>query len=187
MPNDSKTVLRKKFLSLLRAQSDADRLKKSRQILQKLFSRQEFHGAKTVLFYASFDGEVETFDMIKQAQKLGKSTALPAIIKDQKKIVPTVVQNVEEELAIGAYGIKEHSQPLEKSLATDKIDLVVVPGLAFDRDNYRLGRGHGYYDRFLTSLSPRTPAIGLAFDFQIVDRLPHLEDHDHPVSCVIVN
>ena len=80
-----KSFLRKKILNLLRRQKDDERLEKSRTICKKFFAMREFKQAKTILFYASFDGEVETFAMIKQAQRLGKKIALPAIIKDQKK------------------------------------------------------------------------------------------------------
>ena len=66
------------------------------------------------------------------------------------------------------------------------IDLVLVPGVAFDRKNNRLGRGAGYYDRFLKDL-PTTPSIGLAFDFQVLDVLPHQPGQDVPVKCVITN
>ena len=69
----SKDTLRRKFLGLLRRQKKEDRLKKSRRILDKLLSTQEFKDSKIILFYASFDGEVDTFEMMKQAQKLKKS------------------------------------------------------------------------------------------------------------------
>ena len=65
--------------------------------------------------------------------------------------------------------------------------MVVVPGVAFDKKNNRLGRGKGYYDRFLKMLPFSTPTIGLAFDFQIVENLPVKEPHDVPVSQVIYN
>ena len=69
----------------------------------------------------------------------------------------------------------------------DELDLVVVPGLAFDKRNNRLGRGQGYYDRFLKTLPRGVPTIGLAFDFQIVDTIPQRKEHDVAVDCVLVN
>ena len=68
----------------------------------------------------------------------------------------------------------------------DEIDLSIIPGVAFDKKNHRLGRGAGYYDRFLSSLPRKIPSIGLAFDFQIVASFP-LQEHDVPVSRVITN
>ena len=155
-------------------------------ILKKLFADPEFRCSQTVLFYASFDGEVETFDMMKQAQDLGKRIALPAIRLEEKKIVPQAVNDLKEDLETGPYGVAQPKPDRAVSIKMDDIDLCVVPGVAFDRNHRRLGRGAGYYDRFLSALSPKIPSIGLAFDFQIVPSLPR-EEHDVPVTRVITN
>lgn len=155
-------------------------------IQQRLFTTPEFKRSQTVMFYASFDGEVETIEMMKQAQKLGKKIALPAIVKNPKAIVPAYVEQLDQ-LKEGPYGIKEpHGSP-GAYLDSSQLDLVIVPAVAFDRGNNRLGRGGGYYDRFLSEIPATLPTIGLAFDFQIVDRLPQLSHHDIPVSLVIAN
>ena len=172
----------------MRKQKEEERLAKSLLILNKLLKRPEFQKALTVLFYAAFDGEVDTFEMMQRTQQLGKKICLPYIVRDEKRMVPILVKSIEDDLAAGPYGVKQPRETsMEKRLGTDELDLVIVPGVAFDRHNHRLGRGHGYYDRFLKSLSVRTPAIGLAFDFQIVDHLPTPEEHDVPVSCVLVS
>ena len=161
---------------------------KSLVILNKLFKRPEFQKALTVLFYAAFDGEVDTFEMMQRAQQLGKKIGLPCIVRKEKRMIPTVVESIEKDLVAGPYGVKQPRETSrEKTLSPDELDLVIVPGLAFDRHNHRLGRGQGYYDRFLKGLSARIPTIGLAFDFQIVDHLPPKEEHDVPVSCVLVS
>jgi 5-formyltetrahydrofolate cyclo-ligase len=183
----TKTELRKKILTLLRKQKEEERLAKSLAVLNKLLKRPEFQKAFTVLFYAAFDGEVDTFEMMQRAQQLGKKIGLPYIVRKEKRMVPTMVESIEEDLAIGPYGVRQPRETSrEKTLSTDNLDLVIVPGVAFDRHNHRLGRGQGYYDRFLKELSARTPTIGLAFDFQIVDYFPPKEEHDVPVSCVLV-
>lgn len=172
----------------MRKQKEEERLAKSLVILNKLFKRPEFQKALTVLFYAAFDGEVDTFQMIQRAQQLGKKTGLPYIVRKEKRMIPTVVESIEEDLAIGPYGVKQPKETSRaKTLSPDDLDLVIVPGVAFDRHNHRLGRGQGYYDRFLRGLSSQTPTIGLAFDFQIVEHLPPQEEHDVPVSCVLVS
>ncbi|OGX27211.1 MAG: 5-formyltetrahydrofolate cyclo-ligase [Omnitrophica WOR_2 bacterium RIFCSPHIGHO2_01_FULL_48_9] len=187
MPENLKQAIRKKILTLLRNQKEEERLKKSGKILKKLFSLPEFQRSHTILFYASFDGEVETFEMMKQAHKLKKMIALPFMIKDQKKITPRLVRNLKTGLHSGPYGIQQPKDEHVEDLTLEQLDLVIVPGVAFDKKNYRLGRGHGYYDRFLSRLPAGVPTIGLAYDFQIVDRLPHLHEHDLPVSRVIAN
>jgi 5-formyltetrahydrofolate cyclo-ligase len=185
--NHLKKILRERILTLLRNQKEEERLIKSRVIKDRLFQTQAFQRAETVLFYASFDGEVETFEMMKEAQELGKIIGLPSISRKNKKILPIATASLETGLEVGLYGIKQPKFNQAETLKGDSLDMVVVPGVAFDRKNNRLGRGGGYYDRFLGSLPAHIPTIGLAFDFQIVDALPSQEDYDIPVFQVLTN
>lgn len=187
MHEQSKKIVRERILTLLRNQKREVRLSKSLVIADKLFQMVEFQEAKTILFYASFDGEVETFDMMRRAQKLGKKIGLPGILKNEQRIVAAAVESSESDLVTGPYGIKQPKLDQARALANDRLDMVIVPGVAFDKDNNRLGRGGGYYDRFLASLPSDTLTVGLAFDFQIVDTLSFREKHDVPVSCVLTN
>ena len=183
--HEIKKKLREKFLQLLAEQKEQDRLVKSRLIQKKLWARPEFIKAKTILFYASFGGEVATFEMIKEATQLKKKIALPIIVKDRKDILPTLVEHLDQ-LIDGLYGIKQPAFHPDRVVDPKDLGLIIVPGLAFDQSCNRLGRGAGYYDRFLAALPEGIPSLGLAFDFQVVDRLP-LEAHDVPLTGVIVN
>lgn len=187
MHNQSKSILRERILTLLRNQKEEERSIKSLVIKDKLFQMDEFQKAGTILFYASFDGEVETFAMMRETQKLGKTIGLPGTTKGKKKIIPTAVRSLDADLEKGPYGIKQPRLDQAQTLDKDHLDMVIVPGVAFDKHNNRLGRGGGYYDRFLESLSSETITVGLAFDFQIVDSLPAQEKHDVPVSYVLTN
>ena len=187
MHNNSKLILRERILTLLRNQKEEERLTKSLAIGNKLFQIGEFQKAETILFYASFDGEVETFEMMKEAQKLGKTIGLPGILRDEKKIVPMAVASLESDLETGPYGIQQPKTDQAQTLSEACLDMVIVPGVAFDKHNNRLGRGGGYYDRFLAALSSEVLTVGLAFDFQMVDSLSSQETHDVPVSCVLTN
>ncbi len=183
---EEKRILRLKFTELLKKQSKEDRLEKSRRILDKLFALKSIQQARTILFYASLPGEVETFAMIKKAIELKKRVALPIVMRNQRTLIPTVTQDMED-LIPGTYGILEPRHDANKAIAQQGLDAVIVPGLAFDKHNNRLGRGAGYYDRFLSDLPKRISTVGLAFDFQIFDGLLPAEAHDVPVQRVIAN
>ncbi len=187
MVNNYKELLRKSLLELLRTQKEDVRFKKSKLIANKLFKMQEFISARAIMFYCSFDGEVETFSMIQEAQRLGKKVVLPITIKKENKIIPSVINNIENDLLKGPYGILQPKEDACRDFDLKDLGLVIVPGLGFDQKNNRLGRGKGYYDRFLKILPESTPTIGLAFDFQVLSSLPLIEDHDVPVSCVLTN
>jgi 5-formyltetrahydrofolate cyclo-ligase len=184
---ETKNTLRKRIQELLINQKEEQRIQKSRVVKDRLFAIPEFKSSQTIMFYASFQGEVDTFEMMKQAKTLNKKLILPVIIKENKSIQPVYVDDLENGLTEGSYGIREPRKTPINIARLDEIDLVIVPGIAFDRSNNRLGRGVGYYDRFLRELSPEVPTVGLAFDFQIVDRLPITKEHDVPVSRVIYN
>ena len=182
---EKKRLVRRRVIARLNIQKEVERLRKSRLIKEKLFALQEFKNARNVMFFASFDGEVETFRMMRQAIKLGKQVVLPLVLKTKKQIVPSKISNLEKELDIGPYGIKQPKLNKSRFIPVDDIDLVTVPGVAFDRKGNRLGRGAGYYDRFLKMLPKDTPTIGLAFSCQILNNLPHTKSKDIPVDKVI--
>ena len=180
---NDKSSLRGYFLGLLKTQGSGQRTLKSQKIAGQLFLLPAFQKAKTVLFYASLPGEVDTFAMITQAIQLEKSVALPNIASDQRTMIPTLIDSTEG-LVSGPYGTRQPRLDASKTLDVNSIDMVIVPGLGFDRVNNRLGRGAGYYDRFLASLPKSTAKVGIAFDFQIVDSLP-VEAHDIALDLVI--
>lgn len=182
----TKKELREKILKLLKQQRCEERQLKSLEILAKLFNIKEFQRSSNILFYLSIDGEVNTIPMITQAQQLGKTIALPKVNTLTREIIPVKVSSLENDLETGAYGIQEPKHFELNRLSLQDIDLVIVPGVAFDRKNNRLGRGGGYYDRFLKTLSANIPTIGLAFDIQMVDHIPQ-EEYDLPVSKVLFN
>jgi 5-formyltetrahydrofolate cyclo-ligase len=180
-----KSSLRKYYLELLKKQASKDRQMKSEAIEAKLFDLKAFQKAKTILFYASLPGEVNTFAMILKAIELKKHICLPVVVEHQRKMIPTLTNTVAH-LENGPLGTLQPHHDVSLEVNLKDIDAVIVPGLAFDKANNRLGRGAGYYDRFLSTLPATTATIGLAFDFQMLDCLP-VEEHDVPLSCVIVS
>ena len=182
----TKQELRKRILDLIKNQKEEDAFRKDRVILEKFLALPVFERAKTILFYASIKGEVDTFAMMERSLELKKRVVLPVVQEEAKYIIPMMIRSMKE-LKPGTYDIPEPAVSMERAIALEEIDLVVVPGVAFDRKNNRLGRGAGFYDRFLSELPLTTPTIGLAYDVQIVEALPGLETHDRPVTQVLTH
>ncbi len=176
----TKGRLRNTILFRLKNQKEEDRRRKSKLIAKKLFNSDVFKKAKKLMFYISSNAEVNTKKMIRDAQKLGKTVAVPTCQRN-RKIRPCFFE-AGARLKKGPYGIYE---PMRKNFINPKeLDLVVVPGVAFDRKGNRLGRGKGYYDRFLKRLTKHSFSVGLAFDFQVLPSLPTAA-HDRKVNKVI--
>jgi 5-formyltetrahydrofolate cyclo-ligase len=163
----TKEQIRNRILLRLKTQKEEERERKSKIIKEKLFKSSIFKKAKRVMFYISFDGEVNTREMIKEAQNLGKIVAVP-VCKKKRMMLPCVLGR-SAKLKKGLYGI--YQPAIEKLINLKDLDLVIVPGVAFDKQGNRLGRGKGYYDCLLNKI-PKAPSIGLAFDFQILPHLP---------------
>lgn len=181
-----KKQIRERISSLLKQQTAEDRHQKSLDITQKLLGMRQFAEAKTILFYASTDEEVETFEMIKRARQLGKIIGLPRV-SPSYTLTPVVINDVENDLQKGKYGIYEPKADINQAVPLEELDMVIVPAVAYDATCHRLGRGAGYYDRFLSRLPKDITTVGLAFDFQLVQKLPIDESFDIPVSLVLSN
>jgi len=127
-----------------------------------------FKKAKNIMFYVPFGGEVDVKEMIAQAHRLGKRVAVP-FCKTFKRM-RACIYTPGARLARGLYGVGEPTT--KKWMRLRDIDVVVVPGIAFDTLGNRVGRGKGCYDYFLKKLPKHTTSIGLAFDFQILPNIP---------------
>jgi len=166
-----KKELRKEILEIRRAQSEDEKKRKSVQIWKRLKRLPEFKNADTVMFYISLPDEVDTERMIKESITAGKKVVVPVVNREKGIIEPSELKDYEKELEPGTFGILEPKPAYRRRVNTRDIDLVVVPGVAFDRCGNRLGFGAGFYDRFLKGLRG-VPFVGLAFDFQLKNRLP---------------
>lgn len=137
--------------------------------------------------YAAIAGEVETRPILEEALADGKRVAVPVTMTSSKRLIAAEISHVGRDLvASGPFQIPEPHRKRIRRLPVSAIDLILVPGIAFDGKGRRLGRGGGYYDRFLSRVPARIPRIGLCFKFQVVDRLPH-EPHDQTVSQLITD
>jgi 5-formyltetrahydrofolate cyclo-ligase len=181
-----KQILRKKILSRLKHQSPEDRVSKSQKIKDLVMAAPFFNRVSCLMTYLAASDEVDTRLLIEQALKVGKTLILPVCNKRKKEIIPVVLKDMSS-LVRGPYGIWEPPMEETNKIPLSKIEVVLVPGLAFDRWGNRLGRGMGYYDRFLRRLTAATIKVGLAFDFQMVDNVPVIEGQDVLLDLIISN
>jgi 5-formyltetrahydrofolate cyclo-ligase len=135
------------------------------------------------MVYFPLRGEIDTTEMVRKESE--KRFCFPVMDLEKKELKAFEVKNLESDFVRGPYGIKQPDTKRTKEVDIKDIDLVVVPGLAFDYQRNRLGRGGGFYDRFLKKLSPPTKRVGVAFDFQILERLPIHLAFDEKVDIVV--
>ncbi len=152
-------------MALLKTQHSSSATLMSAKIMAALESHPAFEAAHTILLYHSLKDEVDTHDFIRKWSR-NKRILLPAVVNDELELRQYTGP---EDLTIGRYGIEEPSGA--PFCDYDAIDLIVVPGVAFDRRGNRLGRGKGYYDRLLPRI-PSARKIGICFPFQIVEEIP---------------
>lgn len=174
-----KNKTRKKIIKIRESVGGKAVNSNSRKILKKLFQTAEFCQAKKVMFYSSFGNEVSTEKMIEKSLKLKKRVFLPKILKG--KIVPVQIDNPKE-LVLGKFGILEPSGMMKRRRVPSDLDVIIVPGVAFDKNCNRIGFGKGYFDRFLKT--QKAIKIGIAHGFQIIKQIP-VEKFDVPADLVI--
>ncbi|MBM7620232.1 5-formyltetrahydrofolate cyclo-ligase [Bacillus tianshenii] len=156
---------------------------KSRQIHQALFSSAEWERARIVGVTVSRMPEVDTIPIIEQAWLEQKLVAVPKCYPRDKSMKFFLLRGFDE-LETVYFGLKEPDPTRTKPCEKSAIDLILVPGLVFDKRGYRIGFGGGYYDRFLTDYTGKT--VSLAFKEQVKDELEH-ESYDIPVSTIMTD
>ncbi|MFA6489827.1 MAG: phosphoribosylglycinamide formyltransferase [Candidatus Micrarchaeia archaeon] len=145
-------------------------------IMEHVVHMPEFVSAKKILLYASKGSEAHTDGIMQTALAFGKSVALP-VTKKESKALELYWVGMLSGLKAGAFGILEPPENPEQKAAPEEMDLVIVPGVSFDRRGHRIGYGMGYYDSLLSKM--KCPKIGLAYEVQIV---PHVPDEPHDVA-----
>lgn len=173
-----KQELRKQIRAAKKAVPFCEKLARSADIMQQVEQLPQFREADTVLLYWSMEDEVQTHDFVNRWYK-AKTLLLPCVDGDLLRLRrytgPDCMTPGEQ------FGIGEPTGP--EYTNTDQIKIIIVPGVAFDRNGNRLGRGRGFYDRLLKT-TPNAYKIGVAFNFQMVDQVP-TEPLDVPMNQVI--
>lgn len=177
MKSESKSELRKKLLETRRNFKDDE----SPKIIENFLKLPELQKSQTIFAYAPTHDEVQIDPLIERLIKLGKKISIPFIIS-KTEMIATKIDSIEN-LVTGKFGIRSVKDPIE--IDPSQIDLIIIPGAGFDRSGNRLGLGAGFYDRFLQK-TPRALKIALAFQFQIVDKIP-VESHDQKIDAIVTS
>lgn len=179
---EAKKVLRKRATAARKALSDSYRVSASRKMLEFLFQLPAYQSARSVFLYASMPDEVQLYGLMEQALMDDKTVCLPLITGEGT--MEAVVLSSLDDLVAGKYGILTMDPSKRKIFPANEIDLIVVPGAAFDRRGRRLGLGAGFYDRFLTERAPQGYRCALAFSCQLAEEVP-TEPHDAVMQYII--
>ena len=182
----AKSAIRKHLREVLAAMPSATRHAKSLAACSLIAASPEFEAARVVMVYASMPTEVDTAPLALRAWQAGKTVVLPKVSWDQRRMLPVEISSLQTGLTPGAHGIREPDAFTGKPVPIDLIDLVVVPGLGFTDTGFRIGRGMGFYDRFLAQAEFVGLSCGLGFEDQVMSALPVL-DHDIPLGMLVTD
>ncbi len=174
-----KRELRRAIGEKKRAMSAAEVESRSAGLAEKLYRTAQWQAAESVYVYIAFNQEVRTRPIIEKAWLEGKRVAVPKVVGNGVGFI--WLDRFDQLAPQGAFGILE---PMEDGpVADDDAALILMPGVAFDREGHRVGYGGGYYDRWLSE-HPGHPTLALCYGFQVVDGI-EAEAHDVRVDAVI--
>ncbi|HPU01831.1 MAG: 5-formyltetrahydrofolate cyclo-ligase [Firmicutes bacterium] len=179
-----KRALRKEILARRDRLSASEIAAWSKAIARRLLELPPYREAGTIMFFLSFGSEVDTGEMIEESLARGKRVLVPKTVPEERRLIPSELLDCAKDLAPGAYGIREPRPEALRPVAPCQIDLLIVPGVAFDLKGNRLGYGGGYYDRFFNRLRPGVPLVALAFELQLVEHVP-VEPWDRRVDWLL--
>jgi len=175
-----KTNIRKELLEKRNKLSTYEILKKSNKILEKLKGLEEFSKASVFACYISFGSEVYTHGLIKEYVER-KKVLVPVVNKESKEIFLAHIKSWKE-LDSGAYGILEPRKEFLRPVGYNEVEVIIVPGIAFDENGNRIGYGEGYFDKLLGNINAFK--IALAYDFQVLKKIPN-EKHDIKMDIIV--
>jgi 5-formyltetrahydrofolate cyclo-ligase len=184
MENNLKSDLRKDMLKLRKNMETRDVSSFSNKIISAIMELPEFINSKNIMLYLSFNKEVNTYPLARWCLDNGKTVIAPYCIQSKREIVPYKITNLIDDLTKSTFGVMEPKQDTLEKVNIEDIDLIIVPGVVFDENCNRIGFGAGYYDRFLPKRLKTTPVIGIAYDYQIIDKVP-IDEYDVPLDYII--
>ena len=180
----NKAKLRRELQNCLLSIKSEQRSEKSRKACQNLVSIPQFQNASTVMMFLSLPQEVDTSESILHAWQLGKTVAVPKISFKHRHMIPVQINSLETGISTEKSGLQNPTSGVP--MAFEEIDLVVTPGLGFDRKGNRLGRGGSFYDRFFANSELKATRCGFGFAEQLVETIP-VAEHDEPVDFIVTD
>lgn len=174
---ETKADIRKRILTIRKSQSLEEQKKRSQKIQEQVLEHKNFCVASLIFLYMDCQAEVQTGFLLRQCWELGKRVVLPRVEGTEMEFYE--VRSLEE-VQPGAFGILE---PIPLRNVEENGGFMVVPGVAFSKDGYRIGYGKGFYDRYLYRF-PGIYTCGLAYVCQMLEQLP-IEKHDRKLKEII--
>jgi len=180
----NKLQLRNELKARLLALEAETRSDKSKTACRNLVETPQFQQSAVVMIYLSLPHEVDTSAAILAAWQQGKTVVVPKISWQQRHMIPVVITSLETGFATEVGGLRNPITGVPMPI--EDIDLVVAPGLGYDRKGNRLGRGGSYYDRFFANKGLRAVKCGLAFEEQVIENVPTVE-HDVQMDMLVTD
>jgi 5-formyltetrahydrofolate cyclo-ligase len=178
----AKEALRHEMRERLASLSLAEVRAKSAAVWERLAVSPECANASWLLVSVSKGHEVDTHGLIQQLLASGKHVCVPKFVDTARRYAASELKDFAAELGVGKFGILEPKQEVVRLVGADKLDALLVPGLAFDENGNRIGRGMGFFDRLLREA--RGIKIALAYDFQVLNEVP-ADAHDVRVDFIV--
>jgi 5-formyltetrahydrofolate cyclo-ligase len=151
---------------------------------QHLTETQEYERAEIIMVFLSLPTEVDTTPLVLHAWRQRKRVLAPKVSWEQRRMLPIEIHSFSDDVAETVLGLREPAKGVP--IPVNSIDLVIVPGLGFDHHGFRIGRGRGFYDRFLAQPDWHGTSCGLGIAEQVVDQVP-VKEHDCPVDMLVTD
>jgi 5-formyltetrahydrofolate cyclo-ligase len=182
----AKIQIRDEIANTVSALSASELAEKTKAIESRLFEFANFLESKIALLYINTNLEVPTDSIIKKTYHYNKIVVLPAFDPENFNMTLMKVDAFDQEMVPGPRGILEPDASKCKIVPMDRIDIAIIPGLAFDEKGGRIGSGTGYYDRLIPRLAITTRKVALTIEEQIIPQAP-MESHDKHVDIIITD
>jgi len=183
---EEKKKIRKEILSFRNNMNQYEKNKKDTIIKEKFLDSDYYKKSKNIFIYISYGSEINTKEIINIALNEGKSVFVPRTVFETKAMDAVKINSLDNMKKV-KYGALEPSEE-EPYISPDDLDVIVVPGVAFDRDGGRTGYGAGFYHRYFKKISKdrakKIKKVALAYDFQLINNIP-MNDKDVRIDCII--